>query len=51
MRVTLVVNPSSGKGRAQEMLPQVAGRLRDDGLATDILLSRSFSNWIGEWLN
>ena len=42
MRVTLVVNPSSGKGRAQEMLPQVAGRLRDDGLATDILLSRSF---------
>jgi len=43
VRVTLVVNPSSGKGRAQEMLPQVAGRLRDDGLATDILLSRSFA--------
>ncbi len=42
MRVTLVVNPSSGKGRAQEVLPQVAGRLRDDGLDTDILLSRSF---------
>jgi diacylglycerol kinase (ATP) len=37
-----VVNPSSGKGRAQEMLPQVAGRLRDDGLETDILLSRNF---------
>jgi diacylglycerol kinase (ATP) len=42
VRVTLVVNPSSGKGRAQEMLPQVAGRLRDDGVETDILLSRSF---------
>lgn len=42
MKVTLVVNPSSGKGRAQEMLPQVAGRLRDDGLETEILLSRSF---------
>ncbi len=42
MRVTLVVNPSSGKGRAQAMLPQVAGQLRDDGFETDILLSRSF---------
>ncbi|HET9649012.1 MAG TPA: YegS/Rv2252/BmrU family lipid kinase [Microlunatus sp.] len=42
MKVTLVVNPTSGKGRAQEMLPQVAGRLRDDGLDTEILLSRSF---------
>jgi diacylglycerol kinase (ATP) len=43
VKVTLVVNPSSGKGRAQEMLPQVAGRLRDDGLETEILLSRSFA--------
>lgn len=42
MRVTLVVNPSSGKGRAQELLPQVAGRLRDDGVDTEILLSRDF---------
>jgi diacylglycerol kinase (ATP) len=42
VRVTLVVNPSSGKGRAQEVLPQVAGRLRDDGLAIEILLSRTF---------
>ncbi|GAA3624044.1 diacylglycerol/lipid kinase family protein [Microlunatus ginsengisoli] len=46
MRVTLVVNPSSGKGRAQEMLPQVAGRLRDDGIETEILLSRDFDEAI-----
>ena len=42
MRVTLVVNPSAGKGRAQERLPQVAGRLRDGGIVSEILLSRSF---------
>jgi diacylglycerol kinase (ATP) len=42
-RVTLVVNPSSGKGRAQEMLPHVAGQLRDAGLALQILLSRDFA--------
>jgi diacylglycerol kinase (ATP) len=41
--VTLVVNPSSGRGRAQELLPQVAGRMRDAGLALDILLSRDFA--------
>ncbi len=42
-RVILVVNPSSGRGRAQESLPQVAGRLRDAGLAVDIQLSRNFA--------
>ncbi|HEX8511353.1 MAG TPA: YegS/Rv2252/BmrU family lipid kinase [Propionibacteriaceae bacterium] len=40
--VTLVVNPSSGRGRALELLPQVAGRMRDAGLDVQILLSRSF---------
>jgi diacylglycerol kinase (ATP) len=42
-RVTLVVNPSAGKGRAQERLPQVAGQLRDSGLDLQILLSRDFA--------
>lgn len=42
-RVTLVVNPSAGKGRAQELLPQVAGCLRDGGLALSILLSRDYA--------
>ena len=42
-RVTLVVNPSSGRGRALELLPQVAGRLRDSGIELDILLSRDFA--------
>jgi diacylglycerol kinase (ATP) len=42
-RITLVVNPSSGKGRAQEMLPHVAGRFRDAGLDMEILLSRDFA--------
>jgi diacylglycerol kinase (ATP) len=42
-RVRLVVNPSSGKGRALEMLPAVAGALRDDGLQLTILLSRDFA--------
>jgi diacylglycerol kinase (ATP) len=43
VKVTLVVNPSAGKGRAQEQLPQVAGRLRDAGLDLEIQLSRDFS--------
>jgi diacylglycerol kinase (ATP) len=42
-RVTLVVNPSAGKGRAQELLPQVAGQFRDAGLGLQILLSRDFA--------
>ncbi len=42
-RLTLVVNPSSGKGRALELLPQVAGRLRDSGNELEILLSRDFA--------
>lgn len=41
-RITLVVNPSSGKGRALELLPPVAGRLRDSGSEVDIWLSRDF---------
>ena len=41
--VTLVVNPSAGKGRAQELLPQVAGVLRDSGVDLQILLSRDFA--------
>lgn len=42
MQITLVVNPSAGKGRAQEVLPQVAGTLRDAGHDLEILLSRDF---------
>jgi diacylglycerol kinase (ATP) len=42
-RVTLVVNPSAGKGRAQELLPHVAGQFRDAGLPLQILLSRDFA--------
>lgn len=41
--LTLVVNPSAGKGRAQQMLPQVAGTLRDAGVEPTILLSRDFA--------
>ncbi|HEY5846668.1 MAG TPA: YegS/Rv2252/BmrU family lipid kinase [Microlunatus sp.] len=41
--LTLVVNPSAGKGRAQAMLPQVAGTLRDAGVEVRILLSRDFA--------
>ena len=41
--ITLVVNPSAGKGRAQELLPQVAGTLRDSGIGLEILLSRDFA--------
>lgn len=42
-RITLVVNPSAGKGRALELLPQVAGRLRDSGHELEVLLSRDFA--------
>lgn len=42
-KITLVVNPSSGRGRALEFLPQVAGRLRDSGLELETLLSRDFA--------
>jgi diacylglycerol kinase (ATP) len=42
-RITLVVNPSSGRGRSQELLPQVAGRLRDSGHKLSVLLSRDFA--------
>jgi diacylglycerol kinase (ATP) len=41
--VTLVVNPSSGRGRALELLPAVSGTLRDAGLELDVLLSRDFA--------
>jgi diacylglycerol kinase (ATP) len=37
-----VVNPSSGRGRALELLPQVSGTLRDAGVELEILLSRDF---------
>lgn len=43
MKVTLVVNPAAGRGRAQEFLPHVAGRLRDAGVDLNILLSRDFA--------
>ena len=38
--IALVVNPSSGKGRAQRLLPEVAGVFRDAGRPLEILLSR-----------
>jgi len=38
--IALVVNPSSGKGRAQRLLPEVAGLFRDAGRQLEILLSR-----------
>jgi diacylglycerol kinase (ATP) len=41
-RIALVVNPSAGKGRSQELLPEIAGRIRDAGHKLDIWLSRSF---------
>jgi diacylglycerol kinase (ATP) len=43
VNVTLVVNPSAGKGRAQKLLPQVAGALRDARVAVEILLGRDFA--------
>jgi diacylglycerol kinase (ATP) len=42
-QIRLVVNPSAGKGRALEVLPDVAGRLRDGGAHLEILLSRDFA--------
>jgi diacylglycerol kinase (ATP) len=42
-QIRLVVNPSAGKGRALELLPLVAGRLRDGGGNVEILLSRDFA--------
>ncbi|GAA3713305.1 diacylglycerol kinase [Microlunatus aurantiacus] len=39
--IALVVNPTSGKGRAQQLLPEVAGLFRDTGHRVDVLLSRS----------
>ena len=47
--ITLVANPSAGKGRAGSLLPQVAGMLRDAlhktterGAGLQIMLSRDF---------
>lgn len=39
--IALVVNPAAGKGRAQRLLPEVAGLFRDAGHAVEVLLSRS----------
>jgi diacylglycerol kinase (ATP) len=39
--IALVVNPSAGKGRAQRLLPEVAGLFRDTGHPLEILLSRT----------
>lgn len=41
--VALVVNPTAGRGRAQGLLAQVGGTLRDAGLEVQILLSRDFA--------
>ncbi len=40
--LSLVVNPSAGKGRAGRVLPEVVGRLRDAGFEVDLWLSRDF---------
>ena len=40
-RIALVVNPSAGKGRAQRLLPEVAGLFRDAGHTVEVQLSRS----------
>lgn len=42
-RIRLVVNPSSGRGRSLELLPHVAGTLRDTGDELVVLLSRDFN--------
>jgi diacylglycerol kinase (ATP) len=42
-QIRLVINPAAGKGRALELLPLVAGRLRDGGGNVEILLSRDFA--------
>ena len=39
--IALVVNPSAGKGRAQRLLPEVAGVFRDAGHTVQVMLSRS----------
>lgn len=39
--VALVVNPSAGKGRAQRLLPEVAGMFRDTGHPLEVLISRT----------
>lgn len=39
-RVVLVVNPTSGKGRALRLLPAVSAALRERGDAVDVRLSR-----------
>jgi diacylglycerol kinase (ATP) len=39
-RVSLVVNPTAGKGRASRQLPTVAGILRDAGHTLEVMLSR-----------
>lgn len=38
-----MVNPSAGKGRSQELLPEIAGRIRDAGHRLDIWLSRDYA--------
>jgi len=42
-QIRLLVNPSAGKGRALEILPDVAGSLRESGANLEILLSRDFA--------
>lgn len=42
-RLSLVVNPSAGKGRASTRLADVSGTLRDAGWDVSILLSRDFA--------
>lgn len=39
--IALVVNPSAGKGRAQRLLPDVAGLFRDTGHPLEVLISRT----------
>jgi diacylglycerol kinase (ATP) len=39
--IALVVNPTAGKGRAQRLLPEVAGLFRDAGRPLEVLLSRT----------
>lgn len=38
--ISLVVNPTAGKGRAQRLLPEVAGLFRDAGHRVEVQLSR-----------
>lgn len=41
-KIALVVNPYAGLGRSQEILPEIAGRIRDAGYRLDIWLSRNY---------